>query len=646
MKSKTSFFNKTVFLKNATLYWPIWSVYTILLLILQPFVLWGNFVNVLHFGTLTANDKLEYLSASLYIQPYVVIIACMAVVTGMAVYSYLYNSKSANMIHSLPVDRTQLFGTNVISGLAFLAVPQILTFFVTLFLCLGYGVTHVEYLAIWLLICFAIDFIFFGMVTFCAFFTGQLVAMPIYIIVLNSLSFLFYSIVEILVNFLAYGVNSAGFIDYKAAKWFSPYMKIYDDVKFTAVYSSNGIEKMELRGGWYLFLYLVLAAVLFTFAYFIYQKRHIEQAGDLITVGWVKPIFRWGVGTFGGFFCSIYISMIFEEIGFSVEFPVFIILLLAMGVLFYFVADMFVQKNFRVFKKKNWKQCGIFTVCLLATFGALYGYVKYEENYIPDRDEVKSAYISYGYTSKFTNEDMQIVFDIHEEILKNKTLFKDADNRNYSETVSIRIGYELKDKTIKRTYTIPLDVYDGDMLERLMELEMDADNFLRNKLNMNYEDVTESVNGSLNYEEYKNDEYNYVNRELTAEQCKKVFEAIIADTKAGAIQKYNSDYMSYYEKEYDGEVYSKQTAELLLTYYASEEVTERILNQILEENGEYRNWYYDQMTDTSYYVNTSVNRLQRETVMYFGEDCTNVLNALVECGILTSADDIRWDYEY
>ena len=40
MKSKISFFNKTIFWKNVTLYWPIWGIYTLALFISQPVTLW------------------------------------------------------------------------------------------------------------------------------------------------------------------------------------------------------------------------------------------------------------------------------------------------------------------------------------------------------------------------------------------------------------------------------------------------------------------------------------------------------------------------------------------------------------------------------------------------------------------------------
>ena len=40
MKSKISFFNKTIFEKNMTLFWPVWVIYTLLLLFRIPFSLW------------------------------------------------------------------------------------------------------------------------------------------------------------------------------------------------------------------------------------------------------------------------------------------------------------------------------------------------------------------------------------------------------------------------------------------------------------------------------------------------------------------------------------------------------------------------------------------------------------------------------
>jgi ABC-2 type transport system permease protein len=39
MRSKTSFFNRTVFLKNFTRFWPIWALYLVVWILLMPVAL-------------------------------------------------------------------------------------------------------------------------------------------------------------------------------------------------------------------------------------------------------------------------------------------------------------------------------------------------------------------------------------------------------------------------------------------------------------------------------------------------------------------------------------------------------------------------------------------------------------------------------
>ena len=46
-----------------------------------------------------------------------------AILCAMAVWGYLYNSRSVGLMHTLPVDRTGLFVTNTLSGLAMMLIP-------------------------------------------------------------------------------------------------------------------------------------------------------------------------------------------------------------------------------------------------------------------------------------------------------------------------------------------------------------------------------------------------------------------------------------------------------------------------------------------------------------------------------------------
>ena len=125
MKSKISFINRTMLQKNVKLYWPIWTLYTIVLLLNGPFSMWSRFKNAeFIYGKNWHKYMLDIISPAISMEADMIFIFVMALVTGMAMFSYLYNSRACNMIHSMPVTRRQLFSTNVLTGLLFMWIPQ------------------------------------------------------------------------------------------------------------------------------------------------------------------------------------------------------------------------------------------------------------------------------------------------------------------------------------------------------------------------------------------------------------------------------------------------------------------------------------------------------------------------------------------
>ena len=156
MKSKTSFFNKTLFLKNITLFWPIWALYTFIIMIYVDGSLFFGFRhnNLWNNYELTKmqeiDNQIRVLNGATSITTLIVVVSIAALVVGMALFNYLFTSKSANMLHSLPITRVQHFGTNLISGLVMLWVPQIIAFLIGVLICLSYGVTYINIMGIWL----------------------------------------------------------------------------------------------------------------------------------------------------------------------------------------------------------------------------------------------------------------------------------------------------------------------------------------------------------------------------------------------------------------------------------------------------------------------------------------------------------------
>lgn len=188
MKSKTSFINKTMLQKNVKLYWPIWTLYTIVLLLNGPFSMWSRFKSAeFIYGTNWHKYMLDIMSPAISMEADMIFIFVMALVTGMAMFSYLYNSRACNMIHAMPVTRRQLFSTNVLTGLLFMWIPQIVKYIMSFVICISYGNTKVVHIGINLLATMGISFFMYSLVCLCAMITGQIVSVAVMYALVNLL---------------------------------------------------------------------------------------------------------------------------------------------------------------------------------------------------------------------------------------------------------------------------------------------------------------------------------------------------------------------------------------------------------------------------------------------------------------------------
>ena len=97
-------------------------------------------------------------------------------IAAIALFSYLYQARSAHMIHALPVCRESLFITNICSGLCFLIIPQLISFLASIFVCFFLRMTHLEGLLHWLLLSLGMTLAAFSLAVFTAMITGHTVA--------------------------------------------------------------------------------------------------------------------------------------------------------------------------------------------------------------------------------------------------------------------------------------------------------------------------------------------------------------------------------------------------------------------------------------------------------------------------------------
>ena len=185
MKSKTSFFNKTVFKKNLTRFAPVMAVYT-LCLILGMMMLYQN------------NEEMgrTFWFASRMgecIQVMGLVNLFFAPLCAMLLFGDLYNSRMCNALHAMPMRRETLFLTNVVSGLLFSMIPTAVMALLSVPLLNATIVENAWQIALLWYVGTNLQFItFFGAAIFSVFCTGNRFAMAVVYAVLNGGAFILY----------------------------------------------------------------------------------------------------------------------------------------------------------------------------------------------------------------------------------------------------------------------------------------------------------------------------------------------------------------------------------------------------------------------------------------------------------------------
>lgn len=622
MKSKTSFFNKVVFKKNITLYWPLVVCYLLYETVKVPGSLW------LGIRQRSFMNDISCLSDCLDLDADFCAAAIMAILCGMLLFSYLFKAESANMIHALPVTRTELFFTNVLSGLAFLFVPQILIFLITILVSLVNGITAVQFIGIWLLSLMGLSFFLFSLVCFCVMFTGQLFALPVYFGVVNFLALGVSSGVRGVLYFLGYGISYRDMPEILFLRILSPLNYMCNNVRIQAVFEINTrgeyiASGIKYAGEKVVLGYLLAAIVFYLLAWYGYKKRKLESAGDLLTFKWIKPVFRWGVGSCFGYavavFAADFLNGVFIRIsGFS-----FFALVILFSCIGFFIADMFVQKSFRVFTRKRFREYGLFFAFTVAGFCSLFASAHVLEQRMPDESQVAEAYIEMNYPVKFVGDDVKKVIEFQKELLGKKNIFRKVGDGN--EYMTINFVYLLKNKKkIYRCYDVPVAQKESIALsEKLMVYEEKEESFMQYLVSSDYAAVTDVLEVNV---EAADENAGYVCT-LSGEQAKHLYEAVIRDAKAGVIQKYNihsyiKDPDQEWQKEYP---YTSMSIEFRHPDENWNSVYEQMYGSSSDEYAEDRKIGYT-------YIN-------------FGKDCTNIMQALVAEGAIPGSDEMKFRSE-
>ncbi len=638
MKSKTSFINKTILEKNVRLYWPIWIFFTVILLVQGPISMWSGYRSAqYYYGTKWKKFELDCMSPVISMRITIILIFIMAIVTGMALFSNLYNSRACNMIHAMPVTRKQLFNTNVVTGLLFMWGPLIIKYAVSLLVCISYGTTQVTYIGIWLLASLGISFFVYSLVCLATMLTGQLIAVPVMYGVINAIYGAIVVVIAKVASYVSYGLVFSKLIQKAKLTWLAPFVQMVNRIGFKPTMKEtttfNYCIRYNFRGTQTICFYVFVAIVIYFIAYLLYKYRDLENAGNLITVSFLKPVFKWGGGCIVGLEFSIIVAELFSEMHIYVNTVVILLIAVVLGMVAFMLLEMLIKKNFKVISKKFLRELIPYEFFVAAVFAtiSLYGYL--EENIIPKQADVEYAYINMDYSLKLKNKDINTAIDTQKILIKHKkdyfTSRGDADN-SY-----IKIEYVLKNGTkIYRNYEVSYKIDVQEKCKALADEEKKSENIM--KFIMQCENTDKAIFTGGNAAQYDENYNTVLNRNFDGKVARNIYKAIKQDAEAGNIQEYVIPlvYGKTGNESYNlnlGLAFTLPAGEetSTISYEESSTIIERLLSNIGLR-------FDDVVYETDYSDGLSTFTVNVE----IGPKCENTINALIKYKIIDSKESL------
>ncbi|MCI8477371.1 MAG: hypothetical protein HFE97_03335, partial [Oscillospiraceae bacterium] len=471
---KGAWFYPTLYRKNLLRFWPLWALYGLYWLFLFPIgLLTTRPVGDARWYFVSQRIPSATAATSLFMA------AGLGILAAMAVFSYLYQGRSVNLLHALPVRREGLFLTNYLSGLTFFALPLAVVFVLTLLIELLMGVVYFPALFTWLVVNLMAALFFYSFAVFCAMFTGHILALPVFYGILNWLVLGLCGLIESILGQFVYGFAGIEGL-HTLASWLTPFYHMYQHLGTSYVESTDAYCVIGLLP---LFLYAIVGLVLAGLALAIYNQRQLECAGDVVSVAWVRPVFKYGVALCAALALGQFLYYIFFQ-GTSLEGPWFLLLNMILGgAVGYFVAKMFLAKSFRVFHE-GWKGLGVFSLALVAASCCMVFDVTGFEQRVPDVKQVEmvcmDAIHSYPTDSMAWGsdyvladpEEIALITQLHSTIVSEYSDRGRMDEGYYSsyetepwsnldievaKTVRVQLEYTLVNgKKMYRSYTVPI----------------------------------------------------------------------------------------------------------------------------------------------------------------------------------------------
>ncbi|MBO4678426.1 MAG: ABC transporter permease [Lachnospiraceae bacterium] len=465
MKSKTSLFNVTIFNKNIKRVWPFWGLLSFVAVIPSLLIIMEWIRGEIEIQPNTgAYVKEMYYTAASYVAPFVAF--STAIITAMAVWSYLYSAKSVGAFHSIPVTRTGLFVTSYLSGLAIMLIPYVIggCLFILSMLIVGCGFS----MAVFTLIAAVIldSIFFFSFATVIAMMTGHVLALPLLYFVFNFLSLGLENLFNFVKGSLLFGLSfdlsdNTGFLSpvyYLIRR--ANIIRDYTTSEYEYGYSRELFE-VHFESFHIILIYGAVGVLLAVVALLLYKRKRSESAGDVVSLKSLKPIILTIYTITVTTLLGMLLYYIFSEAninGMSVILgSVCFVAALAIS---YYTGLMLIEKSVKVFSKKTTRGFIVGAVIVVfCCFALKYDFFGVERR-VPKDSEIKEVRVYSGNRFEIDGKDQNLVAkvtNLHRAIIENKEMLQER-YYGFDEDCSsayVSFNYTLKSgEEVTREYTL------------------------------------------------------------------------------------------------------------------------------------------------------------------------------------------------
>jgi ABC-2 type transport system permease protein len=559
MRSKTSYFNPTLLKKNLSRFWPLWGGASLigalfplafLTILIRENALFGE----------PMSDPLGVTAGYYQIVAWILptLSLLYAALCALAAWGWLYNPRSVGLYHSLPITRKGIFVTDFLSGMSMMLIPYAVTGGLAILVSAIVGGLEPVGLAVTILAVAGQSFFFFASATAVVFVTGNPFAFAALYFIFHFIAAGAEWLVTRLMTMFYFGVERyyQGVVEFLSPTMYLT-RKLDVDTDYMQVINPEGweeavLESVTLVNGHLIALYSLAGVVLLALAWGLYRRRRSESAGDVVAVGWMKPVFRYGVAlcaavTGGMALYSVFFAG-YETTRTANPVPLALCMVVC-GVIGYYIASMLLSKSLRVFRG-SWK--GILATALASA--ALCAAVALDplgvESWTPRPEEVGSVLLIVNggnggsVNARLTDPALiQDILDVHQAVLAEREDLNKSWRGLEGEDVSVAyldITYyegEIGSPHTSRMYNLPCSRERMERSQALQKLAALAANPALQEANI-FEDVSGEniearLTGGYAYGLYNPETKEMEQMDLTADQAKTLEAAVRRDVQAG-----------------------------------------------------------------------------------------------------------------